>query len=133
MKKLKTFKIFLEDNEPQTYLDSLKQKKEKENKPNDKPTDEVDGLLQNTEEQKDKIIAKKDAIEKGLLNNIQDLEPDNQKEVKKQVDDYRDQAKEFDKTVKQIDQLNQKLKKSNTGQPVTTQDKMKRARQQNNL
>ncbi len=42
----------------------------------------MDNILQNTEQQKQTIIARKDAIEKGLLNNINQLEPQNQKDVK---------------------------------------------------
>jgi len=117
MKYIKEFNLFLEEinpNTPQGYLDSLsKNKKPQKPQLNQKPTDEVDTILQNTEDQKQKIIARKDAIEKGLLNNISELEPENQKEVKTQVQDYRNQVQEFDKTVKQIDKLNQTLKKSN--------------------
>ena len=70
-------------------------------------------------------------IEKGLLNNINNLEPQNQKDVKTQVNDYKNQVVEFDKTVKQIGQLNKTLKKSAT--PTNTQPHMQKARQQNNF
>jgi vacuolar-type H+-ATPase subunit I/STV1 len=142
MKKIKTFKLFLEENNPNTpqgYLNSLRTSKPKTNanlnnnqKQQKSDTDNVDDLLRNTEEGKEKIIAKKDAIEKGLLNNINDLEPENQEEVKKQVNDYRSQVKEFDKTVQQIDNLNKTLKKSKSELPKDSQQ-MRRARQQNNM
>jgi len=70
-------------------------------------------------------------IEKGLLNNIKDLEPDNQKDVQLQVKDYKDQVVEFDKAVKQIGQLNKTLKKSNNR--PTARPQMQNARQQNNF
>lgn len=92
--KIKKFELFLEEI-------------------NSKDIDDMDNILKNSEEQRKKIISKKDMIEKGLLNNIRELEPDNQKDVKVQVNDYKDQIKEFDKTVKQIGQLNKKLKDSN--------------------
>ena len=134
MKKIKTFKIFLEENNPNTpqgYLNSLTKKtKLKPNTSQSKPTDEVDNILRDTEEQKKNVIAKKDAIEKGLLNNIRDLEPENQEDVKGQVKDYKTQTVEFDRTVKQIDKLNKELKKSNRPQ-VSNQEQ--KARQQNNL
>ena len=142
MKKIKTFKLFLEENNPNTpqgYLNSLRTPKPKTNanlnnnqKQQKSDNDNVDDLLRNTEEGKEKIIAKKDAIEKGLLNNINDLEPENQEEVKKQVNDYRSQVKEFDKTVQQIDNLNKTLKKSKSELPKDSQQ-MRRARQQNNM
>lgn len=122
MKHIHNYELFLEEmnpNTPQGYLNSLsKQSKPKINKPKiqqnqQKPTDDVDSILQQTEEQKQKILARKDAIEKGLLKNIQNLEPENQEDVKTQVDDYKNQVQEFDKTVKQISKLNQSLKKSN--------------------
>jgi hypothetical protein len=116
MKYLKNYTLFQEESNPNTpegYLKSLSQKpKLNKNKKDD--SDDVDSILQNAEEQKQKIVAKKDVIEKGLLNNIRDLEPENQKDVKTQVNDYRNQVKEFDKTVTQIDSLNKTLKKSNT-------------------
>lgn len=138
--KIKNFELFLEDmnpNTPQGYLNSLSQKpklkpQQNQQKPRQnqqKPTDEVDGILQNTEDQKQQIIAKKDAIEKGLLTNIQNLEPENQKTVQQQVKDYGNQVKEFDKTVKQINQLNKTLKKSNVYEKP--QNNMTRAREQN--
>jgi len=134
MKKIKTFKIFLEENNPNTpqgYLNSLTKKtKLKPNTSQSKTTDEVDNILRDTEEQKKNVIAKKDAIEKGLLNNIRDLEPENQEDVKGQVKDYKTQTVEFDRTVKQIDKLNKELKKSNRPQ-VSNQEQ--KARQQNNL
>jgi len=127
MKRIKDFELFLEEtnpNTPQGYLNALSKKpKLKTNQnSNQKPksADEVDNILRNTEEQKQKIIAKKDTIEKGLLNNIKDLEPENQKDVQTQVKDYKNQVQEFDKTVKQINQLNKTLKKSNTN---STQNK----------
>ena len=150
MKHINSYELFLEDinnpNTPQGYLNSLSNKpKLKPNtnqntnqntqKPNpnnpQKPTDEVDVILQDTEAQKQQIIAKKDMIEKGLLNNINNLEPQNQKDVKTQVNDYKNQVVEFDKTVKQIGQLNKTLKKSAT--PTNTQPHMQKARQQNNF
>lgn len=145
MKHISTYELFLEDinnpNTPQGYLNSLSKKpKLKPNtnqnqKPNQnnsqKPTDEVDVILQDTEVQKQQIIAKKDMIEKGLLNNIKDLEPENQKDVKIQVNDYKNQVVEFDKTVKQIGQLNKTLKKSAT--TTNTPPHMQNARQQNNF
>lgn len=138
MKKINSYQKFLEDmnnpNTPQGYLNSLSKKpklKPNQNQQNNqqKPTDEVDTILQNTEEQKQKIIARKDAIEKGLLNNIRELEPENQKDVKTQVNDYKTQVTEFDKTVKQIGKLNQTLKKSNV--PPKPQLGMAKARDQN--
>jgi hypothetical protein len=142
MKHLNSFKIFLEDanpNTPQGYVNSLSKKptlKPNQNpiqKTNNtqKPTDEVDTILQDTEAQKQQIIAKKDMIEKGLLSNIQELEPQNQKDVQTQVNDYKNQVKEFDKTVQQIGKLNQTLKKSNV-KPVKQQS-IQNARQQNNF
>ncbi len=122
MKHLQNFELFLEDmnpNTPQGYLNSLTKKPVLKPNTNQKiqkpqtPTEEVDGILQNTEEQKQKILLRKDAIEKGLLNNINQLEPQNQKDVKTQVADYKTQVTEFDKTVKQIGKLNQTLRKSN--------------------
>lgn len=132
--KIKNFKLFLEElnpNTPQGYLNALskKPKIKPQQKPQQKPTDEVDNILQNTEDQKQQIIAKKDAIEKGLLNNIQNLEPENQKTVQQQVKDYGTQVKEFDKTVKQIGQLNKTLKKSNVAQKP--QQQMIKSREQN--
>ena len=88
-------------------------------------------LLGGTEEQKQKIIARKDAIEKGLLNNIRGLEPENQKDVESQVKDYKTQVTEFDKTVAQIGKLNQTLKKSNRT-PVS-QPSMMKSREQNKI
>lgn len=134
MKHLNDYKLFLEmdnPNTPQGYLNSLSKgtKKPKLIKPNNNnqknqqqtPTQEVDTILQQTEEQKAQIIARKDLIEKGLLNNIQTLEPENQKDVKTQVNDYRNQVKEFDKTVKQIGNLNKSLKKSEKPGRFTSQ------------
>ena len=82
------------------------------------------------QDQKQQIVAKKDAIEKGLLNNIQNMEPENQKDVKTQVNDYKDQVVEFDKTVKQIGQLNKTLKKSNIN-TRQQQQQMAKSREQN--
>ena len=116
MKHLNNYKLFVEENNPNTpqgYLDSLSKKpKLKSNNQQQKPTDDVDSILQNTEEQRQKIVAQKDAIEKGLLNNIQNMEPENQKDVKTQVKEYDDQVKEFDKTVNQINNLEKQLTKS---------------------
>ena len=147
MKYLNSYELFLEElnpNTPQGYLNSLakkptitQQKPNQQNQQNQQktdqqtPTDEVDGILQNTEEQKQKIIARKDAIEKGLLKNIQQLEPDNQKDVKAQVNDYKNQVQEFDKTVKQIGKLNQTLKKSNV--PIKSNPNMQNARVKTNF
>lgn len=139
MKHLNNYEVFLEDmnnpNTPQGYLNSLSKKAKLKPNPNQnrqqqqKPTDEVDTILQNTEDQKQQIVAKKDAIEKGLLNNIQNMEPENQKDVKTQVNDYKNQVVEFDKTVKQIGQLNKSLKKSNIN--PQRQQQMIKSREQN--
>ena len=137
MKHINSYKIFLEEmtnpNTPQGYLSSLSKKPKL--KPNtnhqQRQTDDVDNILQNTEEQKQKIIARKDAIEKGLLNNIRDMEPQNQKDVKTQVQDYKTQVTEFDKTVQQIGKLNTTLKKSKI--PIRPVSNMQKARTQNNL
>lgn len=147
MKNLNNYEVFLEDmnnpNTPQGYLNSLSKKpklKPQQNKQNgqnqqsqqnqnqQKPTDEVDQILFDTEQQKQTILARKDAIEKGLLNNINQLEPQNQQDVKTQVNDYRNQVAEFDKTVTQIGKLNKTLKKSNV-QP-NSQQSMIKSRQQ---
>lgn len=150
MKHINNYEVFLEDmanpNTPQGYLNSLskkpklkpqqnqqqqQQQQQQQNQQQQTPTEEMDGILQNTEQQKQTIIARKDAIEKGLLNNISQLEPQNQKDVKTQVNDYKNQVAEFDKTVKQIGQLNKTLKKSNV--PTNNQSQIKNARTQNNL
>ena len=89
----------------------------------------MDNILQDTEIQKQNIVAKKDVIEKGLLQNIQELEPENQKIVKTQVQDYKTQVQEFDKTVQQIDKLNKTLKNSNVNQK--SNPNMKTVRTQN--
>lgn len=132
MKYLTNYKLFLEENNPNTpqgYLNSLSKKpKLKSNLQQKKPTD-VDDILQNTEEQRQKIIAQKDVIEKGLLNNIQNMEPENQIDVKKQVKEYGEQVEEFDKTVKQIDNLEKTLSKSNISTKPT--NNMKKARENN--
>lgn len=141
MKHITNFELFLEDmnpNTPQGYLNSIT-KKPIVKKPivqnqNQKvvpqtPAEEVDGILQNTEDQKQKILLRKDAIEKGLLNNIREMEPQNQKDVKTQVNDYKTQVTEFDKTVKQIGKLNQTLKKSNVSN--NSQPTIQNARQKN--
>jgi len=141
MKYLNNYKLFLEElnpNTPQGYLNSLskkpKLKPNQQQKSNQQtPTDEVDAILQNTEEQKQKIVARKDAIEKGLLNNIRDLEPENQKDVQTQVKDYGNQVQEFDKTVKQIDKLDQTLKKSNKLIKPKSSTTIQSARGQNNF
>lgn len=104
---IKKYKIFLEE------LNQTDKKDQQNNSDSQKPTDEVDNILKDTEKQKQRIIAKKDTIEKGLLNNIRELEPENQEDVQTQVKDYRDQVKEFDNTVKQIGKLNKTLQKSN--------------------
>lgn len=139
MKNIKSYKLFLEDlnnpNTPQGYLSTLSKKpQQKLNQKNQqqKPTDEVDTILQNTEDQKQQIILKKDTIEKGLLNNIRNLEPENQKDVQTQVRDYGVQVKEFDKTVKQIGNLKKTLDKSNIGQPKF-KPQIQKARTQNKL
>ena len=132
MKHISSYKLFLEEinpNTPQGYMDSLSKKPKL--KTNQKPTDDVDSILQKTEDQKKQIVAKKDAIEKGLLNNIKNLEPENQKSVQTQIKDYKSQVKEFDRTVKQINQLNKTLKKSNI--KTSTKPQMAKARSQNNL
>jgi hypothetical protein len=134
MKHLINYELFLEDmnnpNTPQGYLKSLSSKPKLKTNQIKKPTDEVDTILQNTEVQKQQIIAKKDAIEKGLLNNIKNLEPQNQKDVKTQVREYGEQVKEFDRTVKQINKLNQTLKKSDKPQKVDPQNQIKTVRTQ---
>ena len=138
MKHIRNFELFLEDivnpNSPQGYLNSLSKKPVLKSNTNQKnkpqtPTEEVDGILQNTEEQKQKILLRKDTIEKGLLNNIREMEPQNQKDVKTQVNDYKNQVTEFDKTVKQIGVLNKTLKKSNI--PASPTPNMNNARQKN--
>jgi hypothetical protein len=123
-------------NTPQGYLSTLSKKPKlkpnitnNNNNAQQKPTDEVDNILQNTEEQKQQILIKKDAIEKGLLNNIQNMEPENQKDVQTQVKDYKTQITEFDKTVKQISKLNQTLQKSN--KPTPNKPYMQKSREQN--
>ena len=140
MKHINNYEFFLEElnnpNTPQGYLSSLSKKpklkpNQQKQQQQQQPTDEVDTILQNTEDQKQQIVAKKDVIEKGLLQNIQQLEPDNQKDVQTQVKDYKTQVTEFDKTVKQIDQLNKTLKKSNVRN--TSRPQMDKARSQNNL
>ena len=139
MKHINSYELFLEDmnnpNTPQGYLNSLSKKPKLKTNINknqqQKPTDDVDTILQDTETQKQNIIAKKDMIEKGLLNNIKDLEPDNQKDVQIQVKDYKDQVVEFDKTVKQIGKLNQTLKKSNV--PIKSNPNMQNARVKTNF
>ena len=154
MKHLNNYEVFLEDinntNTPQGYLNSLSKKpklkpqpqqnqqnrqnqqnqqnQNQQNQNQQKPTDEVDQILFDTEQQKQTILARKDAIEKGLLNNINQLEPQNQQDVKTQVNDYRNQVAEFDKTVTQIGKLNKTLKKSNV-QP-NSQQSMIKSRQQ---
>lgn len=136
MKYIKRFDLFEEvnPNTPQGYLKSLSKKpnlsSDQKNK-QQKPTDNVDSILQDAEKQKQNIIAKKDAIEKGLLNNIRDMEPDNQKDVQSQIKDYEKQVKEFDKTVKQVDKLNQTLKQSD--KPIKQGDTIKKAKEQNKL
>ncbi len=115
MKHIKEYTIFLEEANPNTpngYLNSLS-KKPILNKKIIKPTEVVDNVLLKTKEQEDTIIKQKDVIEKGLLNNVRDLNPENQKEVKKQVKDYGDQLKQFKKTTAEIDILSKTLKKSN--------------------
>lgn len=139
MRKINNFQKFLEEmnnpNTPQGYINSLSNKpklKTQQNKnQQQKPTDEVDDILRNTEEQKQKIVAQKDMIEKGLLNNIRNMEPENQKDVKTQVKEYGDQVKEFDKTVNQIGQLNKKLKDSN--KKIKPNPSIKSARDKNNF
>lgn len=133
MKHINNYEKFLEEmnnpNTPQGYLNSLKQQPKSKPNQQKKPTDEVDNMLVDTEKQKQNIIAKKDTIEKGLLNNIRDLEPENQEDVKTQVSDYKNQVQEFDKTVKQIDKLNKTLKKSN--RPEKFKSQMQKSRDQN--
>lgn len=151
MRHIQNYELFLEEmtnpNTPQGYLNSLSKKpkisnnrprpqqnqqgQQRNNQQQQTPDQEVDGILQQTEDQKAQIIARKDMIEKGLLNNIQTLEPQNQKDVQTQVNDYRTQVKEFDKTVKQIGKLNDTLKKSN--RPVKFQSQMQKAREQSKL
>lgn len=143
MKHLKKFNLFTEDNNPnspQGYMNSLSNKPklkpnttQNQNQKSDEqtPTDEVDDILVDTEQKKDDIIIKKDTIEKGLLNNIRQLEPENQKEVKQQVDDYKKQVVEFDRTVTQIGKLNKTLKDSNV--PDRSQSQMKNARVKNRI
>lgn len=130
MKRIRNFKLFLEEMTPQVYLKNLANKpKPKPGQPQ-KPTDDVDTMLQSAEDQKSQIVAKKDAIEKGLLKNIKDLEPGNQKDVKTSVKEFGDQVKEFDKTVKQIKNLDNTLKKA---KPEKFKPNMVKAREQNKL
>lgn len=144
MKRINNYEQFLEQiinpNTPQGYLSALSKKPKlttntnntnNKNQQQQKPTDEVDQILQDTEQQKQTILARKDAIEKGLLNNITQLEPENQKDVKTQVNDYRTQVTEFDKTVKQIGKLNQTLQKSNRPIRTPQTQTMRVARDQN--
>lgn len=133
MKHLNNYMVFLEMNNPNTpdgYLKSLANKPKAKiqiNSQQKKPTDQVDTILQNTEDQKEKILAQKDAIEKELLNkNV--LEPDNKVTAKNLVKDYKNQISEFDKTVNQIDKLKQTLSKSNVNKPISY---MKQAREKN--
>ncbi len=130
MKHVKNYKLFLEEN-TQTYLKNVSNKAKPKPGQSQTPTDEVDTILQSTEDQKGKIIAKKDAIEKGLLKNIKELEPENQEDVKTSVKEFGDQVKEFDKTVKQIKNLDKTLKTVKPPQPYKSQ--MTKAREQNNL
>jgi len=131
---MKLFLEFANPNTPQGYLNSLSKPTKKpviqnnQKKVVQTPTEEVDGILQQTEEQKAKILARKDLIEKGLLKNIQTLEPENQQDVKTQVNDYKDQVKEFDKTVTQIGKLNQTLKKSDKPGRFSTQSQKARGK-----
>jgi hypothetical protein len=135
MKHINNYEIFLEEmnpNTPQGYLKSLSKPTNKKpliNK-NQKPTptQEVDNILQQTEEQKQRIIARKDAIEKGLLNNIDKLEPENQVDVKKQVDEYTQQVDQFKKTVDQIAELDKTMKK--TGKPQKFRNPIQKSREQ---
>ena len=143
MKHLRYYKLFLENNPntPQGYLNALSKKPKLKTNINHQqntqqntqqqqnPTDEVDIILRNTEDQKQKIVARKDMIEKGLLKNITELEPQNKVDVKTQVDDYKKQVVEFDKTVNQID----KLKKTIKVPKPTSNISMQNARQQNNF
>lgn len=134
MKYLKSFNMFEEvnPNTPQGYLKSLSVKPNlQKDKSQQKPTDNVDSILQDAEKQKQNIIAKKDTIEKGLLNSIRDMEPENQKAVQTQVKDYEKQVKEFDKTVKQVNKLNQTLKQSD--KPINQKSNIEKAREQNKL
>ena len=143
MKKILTYQLFLEDmnnpNTPQGYLSALSKpvvkpkpvNRQQQQQQQLKPTEEVDNILTQTEEQKQRIIAQKDAIEKGLLNNIRQLEPENQEDVKTQVNDYRNQVKEFDKTVQQIGKLNQTLRKSNI--PIRPRTQIQNSREKPNF
>lgn len=140
MKHIRNYELFLENNPntPQGYLNALSKKPKLKPNVNNQhqhqqqqqdPTAEVDTILQNTEDQKQKIVARKDMIEKGLLQNITELEPQNQVDVKTQVDDYKKQVVEFDKTVNQIDKLKKTIKT-----PVrTSNSNMQKSRQQNNF
>lgn len=135
MKHINNYILFLEEmnpNTPQGYLKSLSKtpKKtkliDKDQKPT--PTEEVDSILQQTEEQKQKIIVKKDTIEKGLLSNIKDMEPENQEDVKTQVGDYKQQVDQFKKTVDKIKELDKTMKK--TERPQKFRNPIQKSRDQ---
>jgi hypothetical protein len=128
MKYIKNYYESTNPNTPDGYLNSLSKKPKLKQIQNQKPTDEVDSVLRDTEKQKDKIVNTKDVIEKELLNtNI--LEPENKDNAKKLVNDYKTQITEFDKTVNQIDKLKNTLSKSNINKQK--QQHIKQSRENN--
>jgi len=128
MKYIKNYYESTNPNTPDGYLNSLSKKPKLKQNQNQKPTDEVDSVLRDTEKQKDKIVNTKDVIEKELLNtNI--LEPENKDNAKKLVNDYKTQITEFDKTVNQIDKLKNTLSKSNINKQK--QQHIKQSRENN--
>jgi vacuolar-type H+-ATPase subunit I/STV1 len=128
MKYIKNYYESTNPNTPDGYLNSLSKKPKLKQIQNQKPTDEVDSVLQDTEKQKAKIIATKDVIEKELLNTDV-LEPDNKNTAKAIVNDYKTQITEFDKTVNQIDKLKTTLSKSNINKQK--QQHIKQSRENN--
>lgn len=138
MKHIYNYELFLEETQTsnQTNQYSNQNTNQTSNKPKPKPNQKqspADELLSRAEDEKNKIVAKKDIIEKGLLKNIKNLEPDNQKDVKTSVREFGDQVKEFDKTVNQIKTLDKTLKKSESDKPEKFKPHMAKAREQNKL
>lgn len=124
MKHLSNFKLFLENtNSGKTVNGSLKS-------PSEDSNNNIDSLLDDAEEKKQTILLQKDTIEKTLLKDIKKLEPDNQKEVKTQVDNYKSDVEEFDKTINNIKGLNDKLKKQDKPK---IQNNMQKAREKAKL
>ena len=124
MKHLSNFKLFLENtNSGKTVNGSSKS-------PSEDSNNNIDSLLDDAEEKKQTILLQKDTIEKTLLKDIKKLEPDNQKEVKTQVDNYKSDVEEFDKTINNIKGLNDKLKKQDKPK---IQNNMQKAREKAKL